>query len=160
MEVLQESNAIERVYGTAALNDAKKAWDFLIEQPKLNVDVILHTHKLLMKNRPLPEDQIGFFRRIPVYIGGHEALQWTHIPDQIDSWILDVETSLQIPGKDGKYFKLDHITYERIHPFSDGNGRTGRMFLNWERVMTGLPLLIIHEGEEQMSYYEWFHKKK
>ncbi len=49
-----------------------------------------------------------------------------------------------------------HVSYEKIHPFVDGNGRTGRMFMNWWRLTNGLPLLIIHEGDEQYNYYQWF----
>ena len=50
-----------------------------------------------------------------------------------------------------------HVKYEKIHPFADGNGRTGRMFMNWTRLKrNNEPLLIIHEGEEQREYYGWF----
>ena len=159
MEFLLESNAIEGVYGTPALNDAKKAWDFLIEQPTLTEATLFMVHKLLMKNRKLKEHEIGFYRSVPVYIGGHEALNFLKIPEAIESWLLDVETSIKIPGKDGNNIKLDHIEFERIHPWVDGNGRTGRMFLNYSRVKAGLPLLIIHEGEEQYEYYKWFKKR-
>lgn len=53
--------------------------------------------------------------------------------------------------------KNHHVEYEIIHPFVDGNGRTGRMFMNWERLKGGLPILVIHEGEEQQEYYKWFN---
>ena len=49
-----------------------------------------------------------------------------------------------------------HIKFEEIHPFEDGNGRSGRILMNWQRVSNGLPLLIIHTGEEQLTYYKWF----
>jgi Fic family protein len=155
-EFLKESNAIEGVFGVGPFLDAKKAWDFLIAQPVLTKAVILETHRILMKNRPIEEKEKGFFRKVPVWIGGREGLNFLKIPEAIDEWLLDVETSLKIPGKEGEHFKLDHIGYEKIHPFVDGNGRTGRMFMNWERVKVGLPILIIHEGEEQLAYYQWF----
>ena len=160
MAFLQESNAIEGVYDTQSLAYAKKAWDFLIKQEELTVAVILQTHKILMKGKPLQESEIGFFRRAPVWIGGHEGLNFLKIPEAVDSWLLDVETSIKIPGNEGNNIKLDHIEFERIHPWIDGNGRTGRMFLNYQRVKAGLPILIIHEGEEQMEYYSWFRKTK
>lgn len=156
MEFLQESNAIEGVYDDVSLKNAKKAWDFLIKQPKLTVAVILQVHKIMAKDSKLAVDEIGFFRRVPVYIGGHEAVNCIKIPELIDSWIIDTETSIQIPGAAGSNIKLDHIEYERIHPFVDFNGRTGRMFMNWQRVKADLPILIIHEGDEQYSYYGWF----
>lgn len=119
--------------------------------------MVLKVHKILMLNqRGLTPDQKGYFRKIPVWIGGREGLGWRSIQRAMENWIGDVETSLNIPGKDGKHIKIDHIEYEKIHPFVDGNGRTGRMFYNWQRLKCGLPLHIIHEGEEQMEYYQWF----
>lgn len=161
IEFLSESNAIEGVFDDGSLDQARKAWDFLIKQPKLTVAVILQTHKIMAKGSALKENEIGFFRRVPVYIGGHEAVDSTKIPDLIDSWLLDVETSIKIPGQDGNNIKLDHIEYERIHGFCDFNGRTGRIFMNWQRVRAGLPLLVIkadwpENPGEQRSYYSWF----
>ena len=58
---------------------------------------------------------------------------------------------------DGGAAKASHIAYERIHPFIDGNGRTGRMFMNWQRLKAGLPILVIKEKEKQ-EYYKWFNE--
>ena len=57
---------------------------------------------------------------------------------------------------DEETIEQDHIWFEKIHPFEDGNGRTGRILMNIQRLNAGLPLLIIHEGKEQMEYYKWF----
>lgn len=155
-EFLLESNKIEGVYDADSLKQAKYAWKYLMSQKVMTPGVILKTHKILMLHQNIQPDEKGYFRRCEVTIGGRYGLNWVKVPEAIEEWCLDVETSLKIPGEDGKHFKIDHITYEHIHPFVDGNGRTGRLFLNWERVKTGLPLLIIHEGEEQWAYYEWF----
>lgn len=47
-----------------------------------------------------------------------------------------------------------HIQFERIHPFSDGNGRTGRMVLNYSLLQHGFPALII-EKETKAEYIEF-----
>lgn len=47
-----------------------------------------------------------------------------------------------------------HIQFERIHPFSDGNGRTGRMILNYSLLQQGFPPLII-EKETKAQYIEF-----
>ncbi|MBE1556265.1 Fic family protein [Sporosarcina limicola] len=44
-----------------------------------------------------------------------------------------------------------HIQFERIHPFSDGNGRTGRMIMNYSLLQNGLPPLIIRK-EQKVDY--------
>ncbi|TFJ41953.1 cell filamentation protein Fic [Carnobacterium divergens] len=46
-----------------------------------------------------------------------------------------------------------HIQFERIHPFSDGNGRTGRMIMVYSLLQEGFPPLII-EKETKAQYIE------
>ena len=40
-----------------------------------------------------------------------------------------------------------HIKFEQIHPFSDGNGRTGRMLINYGLIMDHQPLLVIERND-------------
>lgn len=47
-----------------------------------------------------------------------------------------------------------HIQFERIHPFSDGNGRTGRMIMVYSLLQEGFPPLII-EKESKAQYIEF-----
>ncbi|GAF66482.1 hypothetical protein BTS2_3383 [Bacillus sp. TS-2] len=44
-----------------------------------------------------------------------------------------------------------HIQFERVHPFSDGNGRTGRMLMNYSLLEKGMPPLII-KGNDKIEY--------
>lgn len=45
-----------------------------------------------------------------------------------------------------------HAKFENIHPFADGNGRTGRLAMNYLLVLHGHPPIIIHE-EDRRDYY-------
>ena len=45
-----------------------------------------------------------------------------------------------------------HVKFENIHPFADGNGRTGRLTMNYFLLMHNHPPIIIHE-EDRKSYY-------
>lgn len=46
-----------------------------------------------------------------------------------------------------------HIQFERIRPFSDGNGRTGRMMMNYSLLQEGFSPLII-EKDTKAQYVE------
>lgn len=46
-----------------------------------------------------------------------------------------------------------HAKFENIHPFADGNGRTGRLAMNYLLILHGHPPIIIHE-EDRQSYYD------
>ena len=46
-----------------------------------------------------------------------------------------------------------HAKFENIHPFADGNGRTGRLAMNYLLVLHGHPPVIIHE-EDRREYYD------
>lgn len=146
---LRESNAIEGVYDDVSLSQAKVAWEYLIAKDELTVPVILHTHKILMLHSALQPDQKGYIRKISVYIGGREAMSPPYIRIALNKWLKRVKSDLPEEPKEM------HVDFEAIHPFVDGNGRIGRMLMNWQRVKRGYPLLIIKASERQ-AYYQWF----
>ena len=46
-----------------------------------------------------------------------------------------------------------HIEFEKIHPFEDGNGRTGRLLLNYELLKNNYPPVVISK-EDRVTYFE------
>ncbi len=42
-----------------------------------------------------------------------------------------------------------HCWFETIHPFGDGNGRTGRMLVNYLLIGYNLPPIILFEGDRE-----------
>lgn len=144
---LRESNAIEGVYDEASVKEAKKAWDYIIRQDVLSIPGILKMHEILMKGK-LPPPYLGAFRKCGVTIAGRPGANWELVPDLMNNWVLDAT------APDADPMKM-HITYEKIHPFVDGNGRTGRILFNWMRLKQGKGILIIYE-KERRDYYKWF----
>lgn len=55
-----------------------------------------------------------------------------------------------------------HITFERIHPFSDGNGRTGRMLMNYSLLQNEFAPLVIDSKDraEYITYLSEQNTKK
>lgn len=158
-EFLRESNAIEGVYATHSLKVAQKAWGYLISQNKLDDLVVKKTHYLLMKDTSI-SSQAGYYRQQPVWIGGKEAVDFLKINYRMDIWFkalgyLFISTAIKTDEAREKAIKELHVDFEKTHPFIDGNGRIGRMLLNWSRVKLDLPILVIKEAEKS-EYYKWF----
>ncbi len=146
---LSESNKIEGVFDEDSLMQARYAWAYLYWQSELSIPIILKTHEFLMRNHLGKKDK-GKFRKRAIYIGYREGLHWPEILGAMKHWINKANES-----KTWKEIKQDHIDYEHIHPFIDGNGRTGRIFMNWQRMENRLPIKVI-ENKKKQDYYKWF----
>lgn len=147
--MLDESNKIEQVYDNRSLNDAWKAWKFIDMFDHLNKQIILETHKILMKNQNIEYKYKGDWRDVPIWIGSSQKSQPKIVIDaEIKDWIKRVNS-----------FEYDpiqmHIDFEFIHPFIDGNGRMGRILLNWQAVRQ-LKHLIIFYDQTKQDYYRLF----
>ncbi len=159
---LRESNAIENVRDEDSWKQAVFAWEYLIGHKELTVHVILKTHKILMLHQKLLPNEKGYFRTIQVQVGGHEKKPWQRLSELVSHWIFNANDLIHNGKFENPIFlervvKDHHVSFEDIHPFVDGNGRIGRMLMNWERLKAGLDILVIPESEKQ-AYYDWFNK--
>lgn len=165
VEFLQHSNWIESETSPQALEDAMQAWDYIMNINTMEVEDVLEVHRRLMEN--LDERIAGQFRSVAVYVGGREGAKYYAVPAMIEHWVEKLNEGIRkanssrhmTEAEKDALAKEAHIRFEHIHPFEDGNGRSGRILMNWHRLQLGLPLLIIHEGDEQLAYYQWFKNK-
>ena len=93
------------------------------------------------------------YRTIQVFIRGSEHIPPApeKIPNLMNYFIYNYNNSEEeIFAKIAKY----HIDFEKIHPFEDGNGRTGRLLLNYELLKNNLPPVVISK-EDRVKYFEF-----
>ena len=159
-QFISESNFIEGVFDKDSFEQAMYAWHYLSKAKSLTPFVICKTHKILMLNQPILPSEKGYWRNQMVFVGNRSGLDHTKIVEAIHHLCMNIADAIKNGKNESPIWKENitkthHIEYEKIHPFIDGNGRTGRMFLNWERLKLGLPILVIKNSEKQ-NYYKWF----
>ena len=152
-KVLSNRTAIEQT--EARNHQAALLWllDTIVEQGnefKINEKLILDLDVRLMNGLM---SNAGQYRRHSVRIlGSHVALSnWQKIPEQIDEFIKNChKTSKDIVSK----LAESHAIFEKIHPFSDGNGRTGRLLMLAQALHHGTyPPLV--QRERKRAYYKY-----
>lgn len=126
-----------------------QALDYMLENchNELTEYHVTVMHSLLMKDMIASQDR-GQYRKCMVYIGGHEALMPIQLKPRMErliAWAKNAQNAAQC--------WVIHDEFEVIHPFIDGNGRTGRLILNWVRLRAGLPFLIVNI-KDRYKYYD------
>ena len=135
----------------------KDAFSFVFELAKQNAPLdescIKQIHSLVMMN---DRSITGVYRSLPVRITGavHTPPQPYLVPKQMEQLISDYET-LKKDKHIIEAISEFHLRFEGIHPFLDGNGRTGRLVINLELIKAGfLPINI--KFTDRRKYYECF----
>jgi len=124
-------------------------------QRKLNNDTILLLHKMLITNI---DDQIaGRYRSEGEYVrvGQYIAPAPEHIEAMMRELILEYYSQDNQPFLDR--IAEFHLEFEKIHPFLDGNGRTGRALINYQLIELGYPPLILRV-QDKTDYFKCFHE--
>ena len=74
-------------------------------------------------------------------------VSWPFIPAEMASWVDSVNALDPSRAAFPEALAALHCRFERIHPFLDGNGRTGRLILNLILVRHGYPPAIIYKRD-------------
>ena len=119
----------------------------------LSESVIKNIHSLVLMNRP--EDK-GVYRRIPVRIMGAftEPVQPYLIEPKMTE-LLQSDNERKGAIHDIERIARFHLEFEGIHPFIDGNGRTGRLLMNLELIKCGYPPINV-KFTDRKRYYDAF----
>jgi Fic family protein len=128
------------------VRDKAKGGDF-------SKETILLLHQMLIGG--IDDKIAGRFRAEGEYVrvGTYVAPAPEHVETMIDAAISEY-------GSDHETYFADkitkfHLEFEHIHPFCDGNGRIGRVLINWQLVRFGFPRIIVRD-KEKTDYYQAF----
>ncbi len=126
-----------------------------IAEKKIHISesIIKQIHSLVLIDRP--EDK-GTYRRIPVRIMGAytEPVQPYLIEPKITSLLADDAIRQESMNPIERIARF-HLEFEGIHPFIDGNGRTGRLILNLDLIRNGYPPINV-KFTDRKKYYDAF----
>lgn len=149
-------------------------YDSIKKNEPITVDFVKRLHALVMRG----DEYAGKYRDAQVYIGN--AIEISYVAPSsslVDELMLRYVSEVQSDIKKNISMKLGtgehkwvelftsisrhHIEFERIHPFFDGNGRTGRLLLNYELLRYGLlPINITPELRARYSAAFGRYEKK
>ncbi len=135
----------------------KSAFDFMLSyKENISKDFICELHKLVVQNTLKEEliDEIGKYRTLQVCIKGRDWMppKPSEVPNEMKTlltWYSKNKKHLH-PIIIASYF---HIAFETIHPFVDGNGRVGRLLMNFILHNFGYPMINI-PNKIKFRYYE------
>lgn len=115
----------------------------------LSEQMIKETAILINKNI----SEISGYRTVAVRIRGAEHIP--PAPSQIPQMMMYFVYNYNHTAFDNVYQKIAqmHLQYERIHPFEDGNGRTGRLLLNYELLKNNLAPVVIPK-DQRNDYFK------
>lgn len=125
----------------------------LASKDKLDEKLLLSWHKEIFNETK--QDIAGKYRDYLVRVGSHLAPDWQDVEDLMKNFFkfldnLDNLNPVELAAR-------VHYKFEKIHPFGDGNGRIGRLLMNYLLWKSGYPMILI-EYKNRKSYYSAFNK--
>lgn len=129
-----------------------KLFDFVLDNidEELSKEMILNMHKILKQNTTDAEDaryNVGEFKKMPNIIGSINIVK-TSDPENVEKDIDFLLKSYKNLEKINLENIIDfHVKFERVHPFSDGNGRVGRIIMFKECLKNDIMPFIISDKD-------------
>jgi Fic family protein len=134
----------------------KRAYDYLttIKEEKISQELVCQIQKLVVEGTLTEElkEYEGKLRGVNVSVGTYIAPPFIQVPRRLTAlirWFNSNRGKIH-PVVLATYF---HSEFENLHPFVDGNGRSGRLFVNFMLTNLGYPPIVIF-FKHRPKYYE------
>lgn len=155
---IKASNEIEGIYSEEENLQSLNAWAYLEQLTTLSHVDIMRVQKIITINQTnLAPNQRGYYRGMAgnmtnVSVGGRHAPDYSLVEELMKAWLLDIPEMTPLTA---------HIRFEAIHPFADGNGRTGRMIYWFICKKRGIKPYRYNADTEKdrQHYYRLFDQK-
>ncbi len=131
--------------------------ELILNKEPLTEHIIKQLHYLILKN--IRDRDAGKYREVNVFITGSK-----HVPPmnslvpprmrELMDWLYSDEANDLHPIEKAARFHHDFVY---IHPFVDGNGRTGRLLMNLLLIQNGYPITVIKNARRH-EYYKALEK--
>ena len=142
------------------IENHKQAFEYLFDNidnnKDLNIDLLLGIHRYLVDRL---QHDAGCFKSSQNAIVGAEfqTASPSETPYLVRQWIDNTNYRLNNAKEDAEILEIladTHIQFERIHPFSNGNGRCGRLVLLYLGIKyLNSPLIISKENRAEYMEY-------
>lgn len=161
INIIETMTAGEKFEWPPVLGDHFSAFDYMFENftKTLEEKDIKQMHSTLMHNLLRnSREHAGKYRKCKIWVGGNGGPHYRQVPKlmknlELDIWKVESQNAWQ------EDIWNVHNKFESIHPFIDGNGRTGRLILNWLS-LKHLRMFNVVTLEKREKYYEEIRQYK
>lgn len=156
--VLDHDEALTFVLKQAA---AKRALSIAFLQ-EIAAALMRRTGKVVNSVLGTTDEKKGEFRKVPVTAGGHYFVDAQKIPSLTASLVEKVQHELLAVRTMKEILTLSftaHFDLVSIHPFTDGNGRTSRLLMNYIQAYHELPLTLV-DANDRAAYIDALNRSR
>lgn len=155
LEAKNHQSALEYLFRKLPFFERSSGNRKIVQGYYISEEFLLHLHQILMNSI---RTDAGNYRNHGVRIVGANVptANYIKVPKLMQEWVHDID---QKPDDVIRQVTVAHSKFEKIHPFSDGNGRVGRLLITAMLLRAGLPPAVIKQ-QEKNHYYKFLQKSQ